>query len=73
MIEEEVNGWLVDPGEVEPIVRALEHLGTLSQGEWTAVSRANLELAKRYTIEEASRLMVQTLLDRGMLNTQADS
>ncbi len=67
VIEDKINGWLVEPGKVEPIIGALRTMSAKQAPGWIAMSQANLRLAERYTIENASREMVQTLFDHGLL------
>ena len=67
VIQDGINGWLVDPGDVEQIVAKLHTLSQTSPSDLGEVSKRNLTEAAEYTVEQVSRAMVKTLIDRGLL------
>ena len=67
VLRENTNGWLVEPGDINQVVDALNRILKIDQNMWQTISKANLKLAGSYTIEEVSRDMVQSLIDRNLL------
>lgn len=67
VIRDGINGWLLDPGNVEQIVAKLRILSEMGPTAYVEMSKTNLELAKQYTIEAVSREMVEALIERGIL------
>lgn len=67
VIQQGVNGWLVEPGQVAPTVQALQAMLEMDTESWAAMSRTNLEVSKQYTIERDARRIVETMQARGLL------
>lgn len=67
IIRENTNGFLVEPGNVQQVIEALQKISKMEPQKWQQMSLANIELAKSYTIEETSRQIVQALIDRNLL------
>jgi glycosyltransferase involved in cell wall biosynthesis len=67
VIKEDINGWLVDAGHPQQVAEKLKIILKMNQATWETMSRANLSLARSYTIEKDARNTVQALIDRNLL------
>ena len=62
LIEEGVNGYLVDVGDFDALVRRLVDVLTLSEPAWKRMSDAALATAQRFAWEDATDLFEDALL-----------
>ena len=65
IIEHGRNGWLVQPGQSEPLAAAIR--AALGDGDaWTKASEAGIATARRHTMDHYARLMVRELREAGL-------
>jgi glycosyltransferase involved in cell wall biosynthesis len=67
VIQENVNGWLVEAGRPDQVIDKLKLISDLDQTTWKIISENNLKSARSHTVEEESRNTVQSLIDRKLL------
>jgi glycosyltransferase involved in cell wall biosynthesis len=70
MIEDGIDGFLVQPGDVDGLVAGVLRLFRCSEAEWSAMSERAYQKARRYSWEKAARQFEAALSDPAPDNQQ---